>query len=131
MDRAVIESDNNLVTAAVGGDVEAFEQLVRRHQGAARNLAVLLAGPADADDIAQEAFLRAYRSLAGFTAGSPFRPWLLRIVVNQASNHRRSRRRREMRNALFINRNPETPVGPAEAAESSERTGNDNHGEHR
>lgn len=120
MDRVAIESDTNLVTAAVQGDVDAFEQLVRRHQGAARNLAALLAGPADADDIAQEAFLRAYRSLAGFTTGSPFRPWLLRIVVNQASNHRRSRRRREIRNASFISRNPETPVGPADAADSSD-----------
>ncbi len=120
MDQALTASDDNLVIAAVQGDVRAFEQLVRRHQGAARNLAALLAGPADADDIAQEAFMRAYRSLAGFTTGSPFRPWLLRIVANQASNHRRSRRRRGLRNALFIDQNRETAVGPAETAESSD-----------
>lgn len=120
MDHALIARDDDLVVAAIQGDVGSFEQLVRRHQGAARNLAALLGGTSDADDIAQEAFLRAYRSLAAFKAGSPFRPWLLRIVVNQASNHRRSRRRREVRNALFVYRNLESPIGPAETAELSD-----------
>lgn len=120
MDHAGIASDDDLVLAAQQGDVDAFAHLVGRHQGAARSLAALLGGPSDADDIAQDAFLRAYRSLAGFRTGSPFRPWLLRIVVNQASNERRSRRRRESRNAVFIRRNRDTPTGPAEEAEWSE-----------
>ena len=50
---------------------------------------------ADADDVVQEAFVKAYRSLHRFRDGSPFRPWLLRIVANEARNSRRSAGRRE------------------------------------
>ena len=65
-----------------------------RHQGAATRLAAVIAGSADAEDIAQEAFVKAYYALYRFDDGAPFSPWLLRIVANEARNHRRSSGRR-------------------------------------
>jgi RNA polymerase sigma-70 factor (ECF subfamily) len=67
---------------------------VARHQGAATRLAAVIGGPADAEDIAQEAFVKAYRALDRFRPGSPFSPWLMRIVANEARNHLRSSGRR-------------------------------------
>ncbi len=90
-------SDDDLIIAAVDGDQAAFGQLVARYQLAARRLAIGLVGPSDGDDVAQDAFVRAYRSLASFRVGSPFQPWLLRIVVNQSANHHRSSTRRVTR----------------------------------
>jgi RNA polymerase sigma-70 factor (ECF subfamily) len=73
------------------GDEAAWEALLRDHQAAAFRLAYLLLGDADdAEDAAQEAFVRAYRALDRFEAGRPFRPWLLRITANLARNRRRS-----------------------------------------
>ena len=85
--------DHELVERARSGDVGAFEALVVRHQRAAVQVAYAIA-PADAEDAAQEAFVKAYRALGRFRAGAPFRPWLLRIVANQARNQRRGSGRR-------------------------------------
>ena len=65
-----------------------------RHQGAATRLAAVIGGSADAEDIAQEAFVKAYRALDRFRDGAAFSPWLMRIVANEARNHRRSSGRR-------------------------------------
>ena len=66
------------------------------YQGIAFRIAYLLAGNAeDAQEAAQDAFVKAYRALARFRPGAPFRPWLLRIVANEARNRRRSAGRRE------------------------------------
>ena len=68
---------------------------MRAHQGIAFRTAYLVAGnAADAEDAAQEGFVKAYRALGRFRAGSPFRPWLLQIVANEARNRRRSAGRR-------------------------------------
>lgn len=85
-----------LVTRAKEGDVDAYAVLLGRHQVAARRLAAALCGAtaADADEAAQDAFVKAWYGLAGFRAGAPFRPWLLRIVANEARNRRRSSGRR-------------------------------------
>lgn len=73
----------------------AYEDLVRRHQDAAlRTAGLVLAGGADAEDAVQEAFVKAYTSLGRFRAGAAFRPWILRIVANEARNRRRSAGRR-------------------------------------
>lgn len=73
------------------GDEDAWQALMLEHQGAAFRLAYLLLGSAeDAEDVTQEAFIRAFRSLDRFDAGRPFRPWLLRIAANLAQNRRRS-----------------------------------------
>jgi RNA polymerase sigma factor (sigma-70 family) len=67
---------------------------VRRFQDVALRTAHLVCPEADADDAVQEAFLKAYAALPRFRIGSPFRPWLLRIVANEARNRRRSAGRR-------------------------------------
>ena len=72
----------------------AYEELVRAHQDGAVRTAHLFAPDGDAEDAVQEAFIKAYAALGRFRIGSPFRPWLLRIVANEARNRRRSAGRR-------------------------------------
>jgi RNA polymerase sigma factor (sigma-70 family) len=87
--------DPALVELARRGDLAAYDALVRRHQRDALRLAWLVGGDAgEADDVVQEAFVKAWRALDRFRSGSPFRPWLLRIVANEAHNRRRARGRR-------------------------------------
>jgi len=74
--------------------VDAYAALLRTHQDAASRLAAAMCGRGDADEVAQDAFVKAWYSLAGFRDGAPFRPWLLRIVANEARNRRRSAGRR-------------------------------------
>ena len=77
--------DDDLVERACRGDVTAYENLVERYQGLAFRSAFLVTRETHAaEDAAQEAFIRAYRALPRFRLGSPFRPWLLRIVGNEA-----------------------------------------------
>jgi RNA polymerase sigma-70 factor (ECF subfamily) len=83
-----------LVQRAKRGDIGAYEELVRMHQDLAARTAYVITGQsADAQDAVQEALVKAYRALGRFREGSPFRPWLLRIVANEAINRRRSARR--------------------------------------
>src|SRR4029077_10773432 len=82
--------DSELVERARRGDEDAYEELVRAYQGIAFRTAYVIAGSAsDAEEAAQEAFVKAYRALGRFRPGSPFRPWLLQIVANEARNRRR------------------------------------------
>ncbi len=73
----------------------AYEEMVRRYQDVAVRTAHVIAPDADADDAAQEAFVKAWIALPRFRLGAPFRPWLLQIVANEARNRRRSAGRRE------------------------------------
>ncbi len=87
--------ERQLVVKARSGDLESFEELVRIHQGTALRLAYLLVRDhAEAEDVTQEAFTRAYRAMRRFREDASFRPWILTIVRNEASNRRRSRGRR-------------------------------------
>ena len=87
--------DADLVERARQGDVDAYAELVRRFQDVAFRTAYLIAGTTDdAEDAAQEAFVKAHQALPGFRSGAPLRPWLLRIVANEARNRRRSSGRR-------------------------------------
>jgi RNA polymerase sigma factor (sigma-70 family) len=86
----------DLVERARRGDGDAYDQLVRAHQDIAFRTAWLVSGSsADAEDAAQEAFVKAWRAMGRFRSGAPFRPWLLAIVANEARNRRRSAGRRE------------------------------------
>jgi RNA polymerase sigma-70 factor, ECF subfamily len=88
--------DAELVALARDGDVRAYGELVSRYQGIAHRVAWLVARQAgEAEDAVQEAFVKAYDALPGFRADAPFRPWILRIVANEARNRARSARRRE------------------------------------
>jgi RNA polymerase sigma factor (sigma-70 family) len=87
--------EDSLVERARRGDTAAYEELVHRYQGIAFRTAYVVAGSAaDAEDAAQDAFVKAYRALGRFRPGAPFRPWLLQIVANEARNRRRSAGRR-------------------------------------
>jgi RNA polymerase sigma factor (sigma-70 family) len=94
VDRPLDETE--LVERARRGDLRAWETIVRTHQGIAfRTAYVLTSSAADAEEAAQDGFVKAYRALGRFRRGAPFRPWLLRIVANEARNRRRSAARRE------------------------------------
>jgi RNA polymerase sigma-70 factor, ECF subfamily len=85
-------AERALVRAAQRGEVEALEELFRRHWPAAHRAAFLVVhDAAAAEDIAQEAFLRAVAALGRFDRRRPFGPWLQRIVVNRAIDWARSR----------------------------------------
>ena len=88
--------DVELARLARDGDVDAFGELVDRYREVAFRTAWLITrNTADAEDAAQEAFVKAYYALGRFRAGEAFRPWILRIVSNEAKNRRRSAGRRE------------------------------------
>jgi len=87
--------ESALVTAAQGGDSAAFGRLVRLHQRSIYRLAYgLTRNASDADDLAQETFVRAYQAIGRFRVGEPLRPWLSRIAVNLAYSLFRRRKRR-------------------------------------
>lgn len=88
--------DTELVTRARDGDVAAYEQLVLRYQAIATRVAyVITRSAADAEDAAQDAFVKAYYALSRFRSGAAFRPWLIAIVANKARDKLRARGRRE------------------------------------
>lgn len=85
---------DSLIRLAHQGDAAAWELMVRDHQQAVFRLAYLLLRNADdAEDIAQDTFIRAFRSLHTFDPARPLRPWLLQIAANLARNRQRSLRR--------------------------------------
>ncbi len=84
-------SENELIRRAQGGDVEAFCRLAREYERRVYALALhYCRRPEDAEDLSQEVWLKAFRSLRGFRFESSFHTWLRRIMVNTFLNHRRS-----------------------------------------
>jgi len=107
----LIEAD--LIRQARTGDEGAWETLIQQHQEAVFRLAYLLTGDAsDAEDVAQEAFIRAYRSLGRFDLARPWRPWVLSIAANLARNRRRSIGRYFANLQRFARLNPEPMLNP-------------------
>ncbi len=86
--------DIDLVTRVQAGDQRAFELLMRKYQHKILQLVGRLVGEADAPDVAQETFIKAYRALKGFRGQSAFYTWLYRIGINTAKNHIVARNRR-------------------------------------
>src|SRR5581483_9423671 len=83
--------ENELVERAQRGDERAFEEIVERYSDLVFRTALAVAGrPADAEEAAQDAFVKAHAALGRFRAGEPLRPWLLRIAGNEARNRVRS-----------------------------------------
>ena len=110
------------ILRAKNGDVAAFEMLVRSHQQIALRVAYLVVGDANvAEDVTQEAFVKAYQALPRFRAEGSFRPWLLRIVRNEALNNRRAWGRQE-RLALRLVHDP-VSGGAAPSPETTVMTG--------
>ena len=94
-------NDLDLVERARAGDTDAFRELVDRHSRTMFKTAYRLTGnEADADDLVQEAFLRAYRKLDRFDGRSQFSTWLYRITVNCGMDLMRKKSRRSARAAM-------------------------------
>lgn len=113
------ESDAKLVARAQAGDQAAFEELILLHAPAVyRMLARVLGNPADAEEVAQEALLRAWRGLPNYRAEARFSTWLYRIALNEA-NRRLAREAR--RPAVPLQDELVDPrAGPPAVAESAE-----------
>lgn len=110
---------------SLDGDLDAYAALVARYTAPAHRAAVMFGAGDDADDVVQEAFIKAYRHLAKFRLGEVFRPWLLQIVVNETRNLHRSRRRLDglvlRASALTPSAGAVAPDDPELSALSSER----------
>ncbi len=90
------QDESDLVSRACGGDAVAFEEVVRRYQRRVYSVALRIVRRHDvADDVTQDAFLRAHQALSSFDTTRPFGPWVCRIAANLAINHVRSPENRE------------------------------------
>lgn len=117
--------DDEAISRSLAGDLSAYEVLVARYSALAHRTAALLGAGDEAEDVVQEAFVKAFRHLSSFRRDSPFRPWLLRIVANEAHNLTRSRGRRT---DLVVRlggtadaRSPDDPEGAAVATDRRAR----------
>ena len=118
--------EQRLITAAKAGDQRAYAQLLERHRAVAFRAAYLITGSAaEAEDATQEACVKAWLALWRFRRDAPFRPWLVRIAINEARNRRRSAGRRAAL-ALRLSPDPEdagsAPSAESEALAGAERT---------
>ena len=87
--------EDELIERTKRGEDDAYEALVHAYQGIAFRTAYVITGSVgDAEEAAQDGFVKAFRAIGRFRRGEPFRPWLLRIVANEARNRRRSAGRR-------------------------------------
>lgn len=110
--------EDELVARAVTGDRGAFSDLVRRHQNGVYTLAVRLTGDREIGaDVAQEAFVRAWRAMPSFRGDARFSTWMFRITANTASTHRsRARRNRaDSLEQLMVEPQDEAPTPEREA----------------
>ncbi|MCK0743748.1 RNA polymerase sigma factor RpoE [Chromohalobacter nigrandesensis] len=97
------ETDHQLVERAQKGDTRAFDLLVKKYQHKILGLiGRYVHDPAEVQDVAQEAFIKAYRALGKFRSDSAFYTWMYRIAINTAKNHLVSRGRRPPGNDMDI-----------------------------
>ncbi len=113
--------DAILVQAAQSGDIAAFEQIVRRHQPAVYRVALRMLGSrADAEDVTQDTFVRAWRSLDRFRAQSALNTWLYRIVTRRCLDALAARRTTEQLDAASTESAEGEPAGIVEQREQLE-----------
>jgi RNA polymerase sigma-70 factor (ECF subfamily) len=113
--------DAILVRRTTRGDLSAFEQLVDRHRPVVIRVAARIVGPEEAEDVSQDAFLRAFHRLDRFRGDAPFRSWLLRITHNAALDHLGRRRPEPVDPDTLDASEPATARPPAERLEVRER----------
>jgi RNA polymerase sigma-70 factor (ECF subfamily) len=117
-------SDLELVEAGRSGDDAALGALVRRHHDSAFRVAVSLVNDDDlAQDVVQDAFMKAFRALAGFRGDSSFRTWLLTITANEARGALRRRGRRKETAIEEAGEVASEEMGPAGAAIVAQEAG--------
>jgi RNA polymerase sigma-70 factor (ECF subfamily) len=114
-------SDAALAARAADGDLQAFEALVDRHRAVVVRVAGRIVGTEDAEDVSQDAFLRAFHRLAQFRGDAPFRAWLLRITHNAALDHLARRRPEPVDPGTIDTGEPSGVRRPAESLELRER----------
>lgn len=121
-DRSV-PSEEQLVQRAKRGDVEAYGEIVTRYQDLAQRTAFVILRDADAaQDAAQDAFVKAFKAFGRFRDGAPVRPWLLRIVANEAINRAKATARRpQVDLSVAEMRADDTVASPESQALASER----------
>jgi RNA polymerase sigma-70 factor (ECF subfamily) len=119
---SAVSDEQHLIAAAKAGDQRAYGQLLGRHQAVAFRAAYLITGSAvEAEDATQEACVKAWLALRRFRPDAPFRPWLVRIAINEARNRRRGAGRRA---TLVLRLGPESAgPGSAPSAESEALAG--------
>ena len=118
-----MESDETLIDRTLRGELTAFEQLVERHRGIVFRVAARIVGPDDAEDVSQDAFLRAFHRLDQYRGAATFRTWLLQITQNVALNALAWARRRptEVAGETPDNADRDPIRQPAGALEERER----------
>ena len=113
-----IVADRDVVVRARAGDEDAFAEIVRGYQRRVYGVAMRMTRRHEvADDIAQDTFIRAYRSLARFELGRPLGPWLVKIAVNLSINYLNGAARREQ--SLYTEDTPDGPVEPGALSDPS------------
>lgn len=118
--------DAAVIARVRAGETEAYAELVRAHTPIALRTAALMGAGADAEDVVQDAFVKAYLALGTFRGGAAFRPWLFRIVANETRNAVRSARRQQTavdREGALSGADPVIPesADPAAVALADER----------
>src|SRR4051812_17583780 len=117
--------DDQLVRATLAGDLKSFGELVERHREVVLRVAARIVGEEEAEDIAQDAFLRAYHRLGRWRGEAPFRAWLLHITRNSALDALAGRRVAAMpldESALEVpDASERTPAAHLESAERLRR----------
>jgi len=100
-------TDEELIAKVVAGDEFAYGTLVERYRDFVYTIAVRVVGnDDDAEDVAQEAFVRAYRALPKFRGDSKFSSWLYRITTNRALTHLKRKKRRAAEGIVDIDAGP-------------------------
>jgi RNA polymerase sigma factor (sigma-70 family) len=116
--QSVEPDERRLVAASKAGDKGAYAQLLERHQAVAFRAAYLVTrSAAEAEDATQEACVKAWLALGRFRSAAPFRPWLVRIAVNEARNRRRGVGR-QAGLALRLSTDPAEAAAPSAEAEA-------------
>lgn len=111
-------TDQELVARVLAGDQDAFTGLVTRYKDYVYTIAVRIVGnEEDADDVAQETFVRAYKALGRFRGDSKFSSWLYRIAVNRSLTHLKRRKRRGV--SVDIEAGPHVEAGAVDTERQS------------
>ena len=113
--------DSQLVQRATRGELSAFEHLVDRHRPVVIRVAARIVGSDEAEDVSQDAFLRAFHRLDHFRGDAPFRSWLLRITHNAALDHLARRRAEPVDPETLDTGEPSAARPPADRLELRER----------
>ena len=118
-----MDPDRELVNRTLAGDLDAFESLVERHREAVARVAARVVGPDEAEDVSQDAFLRAFHRLDRFRGESTFQAWLTRIAHNAAINAIARKRPDPVEDPaeLVAEPAPTGPKQPVDAIEQHER----------